>query len=156
MFTQATSAGVSALTYPSIDLSHKHTMQWTKGTISNHFALWSRTIYACQFFDSCRLPKKHEPASVVVVASAACRFCTSKITIKLGLYPPRNIFSPYTLQPPRQQEFQPASQLSPVVAEKHGTITMNHLSLPGTKFLLSLRPSPMHGQMNPHFDLSLH
>ena len=61
----------------------------------------------------------------------------------------RNIFSPYTLQPPRQQEFQPASQLSPVVAEKHGTITMNNLSLPGTKFLVSLRPSPMYGQMNP-------
>ena len=48
----------------------------------------------------------------------------------------RNKFSPYTLQPPPQQESQPASQLSPIVAKKHGTITMNNLSLPAFKFLL--------------------
>ena len=82
----------------------------------NHFALSSRTMYACQLFVSCRLPKKHEPASGVAAGvSAAYRFCTSKIKIKSDLYPPRNIFWPYTLQPPRRQEFQPASQLSPIV-----------------------------------------
>ena len=58
----------------------------------NHFTLWSRTIYACRFFDSCRLPKKYEPASGVAAgASGACRFCTSKITIKSDVYPRRII-----------------------------------------------------------------
>ena len=53
----------------------------------NHFALSSRPICAFQLFDSCRLPKKHEPASVVVGASATCRFCTSKDHNQIGYVP---------------------------------------------------------------------
>ena len=69
---------------------HKHTHYTVNGR--NHFTLWSRTIYACRFFDSCRLPKKYEPASGVAAgASGACRFCTSKITIKSDVYPRRII-----------------------------------------------------------------
>ena len=109
----------------------------------NHFALSSRTMYACQLFDSCRLPKKHEPASGVAAGvSAAYRFCTSKITIKSDLYPSRNIFWPYTLQPPRRQEFQPASQLSPIVTN----------TVPWIASLLYAQPNTPWE----HVDLSLH
>ena len=91
MFTQATSAGVSAFTYQSIDFLHKHTHYTVNGR--NHFTLWSRTIYACQLFDTGRLTKKNEPASGVAAgASGACKFCTSKITIKSHLYPPRIVY----------------------------------------------------------------
>ena len=59
----------------------------------NHFTLWSRTIYACQLFDTGRLTKKNEPASGVAAgASGACKFCTSKVTIKSHLYPPRIVY----------------------------------------------------------------
>ena len=109
----------------------------------NHFALSSRTMYACQLFDSCRLPKKHEPASGVAAGvSAAYRFCTSKITIKSDLYPSRNILWPYTLQPPRRQEFQPASQLSPIVTN----------TVPWIASLLYAQPNTPWE----HVDLSLH
>ena len=50
MFSLASSAGVSALTYQSIDLSLKHTYYTVNGR--NHFTLASRTIYS-----TCRLPK---------------------------------------------------------------------------------------------------
>ena len=111
MLPRASAAGVSAFTYQSIDF-YTNTPYGKR----NHFAPLPRTIYACQLLDRCRLPKKHEPASGVAAGvSAAYRFCTSKITIKSDLYPSRNIFWPYTLQPPRRQEFQPASQLSPIV-----------------------------------------
>ena len=90
MLSRAFSAGVSAFTYQSFDFLHKHTHYTVNGR--NHFTLWSRTIYACRFFDSCRLPKKYEPASGVAAgASGACRFCTSKITIKSDVYPRRII-----------------------------------------------------------------
>ena len=168
MLSRASSAGVSAFTYQSIDFLHKHTHYTVNGR--NHFTLWSRTIYACRFFDSCRLPKKYEPSSGVAAgASGACRFCTSKITIKSDVYPRRiilyhmisyhiisyhvmschiisyhiilyyitlyyiSIYPPYTVQPPRQQEFQLASQLSPIATKKkkkHGSV--NNLSLPAT------------------------
>ena len=119
----------------SIDLSHKHTLYTVNGR--NHFTLWSRTIYARRFFDSGKLPKKYEPASGVAAgASGACKFCTSKITIKSDLYPPRIVyiyiyilyisFSPYTLQPPRRQEFQPASQLSPIVTTTFTIVVLSH------------------------------
>ena len=131
---KASSAGVSALTYQSIDLSHKHTHYTVNGRTHFTLRVASRTIYACQLFDSCRLPKKHEPASGVAAgASGACKFCTSKITMKsdvfLGdVYPPRNIFLPYTLQPPRRQEFQPASQLSPIVTATFTIVVLsNHV-----------------------------
>ena len=92
---------------------------------------------------TCGLPKKHEPASGVAAgASAAYRFCTSKIKIKSDLYPPRNIFWPYTLQPPRRQEFQPASQLSPIVTN----------TVPWIASLLYAQPNTPWE----HVDLSLH
>ena len=97
MFTQATSAGVSALTYQSIDFWHEHTHYTVNRR--NHFSLWSRTIFACQFFDTfLRASEKRLPASGVAAgASAACIFCTSKITIESDGYPvtlPKTYFGP--------------------------------------------------------------
>ena len=65
----------------------------------NHFTLWSRTIYACQLFDTClQASEKHETASGVAAgASGACKFCTSKITIESDGYPvtlPKTYFGP--------------------------------------------------------------
>ena len=131
------------------------THQTVKGR--NHFALSWRTMHACQLFDSCRFPKKHEPASGVAAGvSAAYRFCTSKITIKSDLYPSRNIFWPYTLQPPRRQEFQPASQLSPIVTNTVPWIICESFVTSSQQILLA---SLLYAQPNTpwkHVDLSLH
>ena len=104
-----------------------------------------------------RASKKHEPASGVAAgASAACRFCMPKITIKSDLYPPRNIFWPYTLQPPRRQEFQPASQLSPIVTNTVPWIICESFVTSSQQILLA---SLLYAQPNTpwkHVDLSLH
>ena len=131
------------------------THQTVKGR--NHFALSSRTMHACQLFDSCRFPKKHEPASGVAAGvSAAYRFCIPKITIKSDLYPSRNIFWPYTLQPPRRQEFQPASQLSPIVTNTVPWIICESFVTSSQQILLA---SLLYAQPNTpwkHVDLFLH
>ena len=50
-------------------------------------------MHASSSILTCRLPKKHGPASGVAAgASGACKFCTSKITIKSHLYPPRIVY----------------------------------------------------------------
>ena len=111
----------------------------------NHFALSSRTIYACQFFDSCRLQKNVNqplelqlgllgPANSAHPRSQSNRMCTlAGLYYSIILYYIMSyliilyyiilyhisIYSPYTLQPPRQQEFQLASQLSPIATKKN-------------------------------------
>ena len=98
-------------------------------------------IYACQLFDTyLQASEKHEPASGVAAgASGACKFCTSKITIESDGYPPQNIFWPYTLQPPRRQEFQPASQLSPIVTNTVPWIICESFVTSTAKYTLKAR-----------------